>query len=169
MLHLSMRILRRLNIVAIMLAGLLGPIDDAPAAPSEPSYSAFLQAVDSNEVSDVTIEGERLVWTHRDGGAYTTIRPDDQDLIRRLVQHGVAITVVPESDNPILGILLAWLPMLLLIAVWAVVVLRMRRKRIWMPADLAEKLDQTNAHLARIEGMLAARFEGPATHTPPTQ
>ncbi len=66
-----------------------------------------------------------------------------------------------HGENPILYALVNWFPMLLLIGIWIYFMRRYRADRADKPAvandlqDLAAKLDDTNAHLARIEALLA--------------
>ena len=57
---------------------------------------------------------------YRDKGTFTTIAPEDPNLVERLTKKGVKITArPPEEDVPsILGVLVNWFPMLLLIGVW---------------------------------------------------
>ena len=134
---------------------------------AEQPYSQFLKAVEADEVSEVRIEGEDVTWRDKSGNRYETIRLNDPDLVRTLRDHGVTITVVPEhGENSILYALINWLPMLLLIGVWIYFMRRYRAGRtdkwfgIGHSQDLAAKLDDVNAHLARIESILAASSRG---------
>jgi cell division protease FtsH len=88
---------------------------------NEISYSEFLAGVDSGNVAEVTIAKHRISGSYRDKGAqFTTIAPEDPNLVERLNKKGVKITArPPEEDVPsILGVLVNWFPMLLLIGVW---------------------------------------------------
>jgi cell division protease FtsH len=88
---------------------------------NEISYSEFLAGVDSGNVAEVTIAKHRISGAYRDKGAqFTTIAPEDPNLVERLNKKGVKITArPPEEDVPsILGVLVNWFPMLLLIGVW---------------------------------------------------
>ena len=88
---------------------------------NEISYSEFLAGVESGNVSEVTIAKHRISGVYRDKGAqFTTIAPEDPNLVERLNKKGVKITArPPEEDVPsILGVLVNWFPMLLLIGVW---------------------------------------------------
>src|SRR5215813_4376579 len=88
---------------------------------NEISYSEFLAGVDAGNVSEVTIAKHRITGSYRDKSTgFTTIAPEDPNLVERLSKKGVKITArPPEDDVPsILGVLVNWFPMLLLIGVW---------------------------------------------------
>jgi cell division protease FtsH len=88
---------------------------------NEISYSEFLAGVESGNVSEVTIAKHRISGAYRDkSSTFTTIAPEDPNLVERLSKKGVKITArPPEEDVPsILGVLVNWFPMLLLIGVW---------------------------------------------------
>jgi cell division protease FtsH len=88
---------------------------------NEVRYTDFLAAVESGSVDEVTIAKHRITGTYRDKGAqFSTIAPEDANLVERLIKKGVKITArPPEEDVPsILGVLVNWFPMLLLIGVW---------------------------------------------------
>jgi cell division protease FtsH len=142
------------------IAALLGGISGTLAAP-ERSYSDFLAAVDSGNVAEVTIDNNLVTWRLLDGTSYESWRPHHPELVERLRDRDVDIRVVPEHSNPILGIFLSWLPMLLLLGVLFYLARRVRDaagRRDWLHAnqELAGKLDQMNAHLAQIETLLAS-------------
>jgi cell division protease FtsH len=105
-------------ILLVALYNLFGGMAGGGSA-TDRNYSEFLKAVDSGEVNEVTIDGDNVTWVDQAGNRYATTKPEDPSLVQRLEDRGVAIKVVPaNSENPILGILLSWFPMLLLIGVW---------------------------------------------------
>ena len=88
---------------------------------SEITYSEFIAAVDSGNVSDATIAGNRIYGTMRDGGStFSTYAPQDPTLVERLEKKGIKFRARPSDEDvpSIMGMLLNWFPMLLLIAVW---------------------------------------------------
>jgi len=88
---------------------------------TEITYSEFLSAVDSGNVSDATIAGNRIYGTMRDGGSsFTTYAPSDPTLVERLEKKDIKFRARPSDEDvpSIMGMLLNWFPMLLLIAVW---------------------------------------------------
>jgi cell division protease FtsH len=88
---------------------------------TEIAYSDFLAGVEAGNVSEVLIAKHRISGSYRDkGSSFSTIAPEDPNLVERLNKKGVKITArPPEEDVPsILGVLVNWFPMLLLIGVW---------------------------------------------------
>ena len=84
------------------------------------SFSDFISATDSGNVSEVNIRGNNVDGYFNDGRPFTTYSPNYPNLVDRLNASGVKITAEPadKSMHPILSILLSWFPMLLLIGVW---------------------------------------------------
>ncbi len=85
----------------------------------EVSYSELRDAVKAGSVVAVTLHGRDISAQATDGRTLVTHAPSDPELMPLLEENGVSITVKPVESGPsILGILLSWLPFLLLIGVW---------------------------------------------------
>ena len=85
----------------------------------EVSYSELREAVEAGSVAAVTLRGRDISAQATDGRTLVTHAPNDPELMPLLEENGVGITVEPVESGPsILGILLSWLPFLLLIGVW---------------------------------------------------
>jgi cell division protease FtsH len=84
------------------------------------AYSSFLNQLNNNQVQDVTITGQDITGTTKDGKAFETYAPQDPDLVNKLIAANVHVEAKPEGDtmNPILKLLISWAPMLLLVGVW---------------------------------------------------
>jgi len=84
------------------------------------SYSQLLARVDRSEIKSVTIRGDQISGKTTDGKLITAFAPiQATDMVERLEKANVDILAEPPSNQPsLLGILLGWLPMLLLIAAW---------------------------------------------------
>lgn len=84
----------------------------------EMSYTDFLDAVSSESISQVTIQGDEI--TGSSGGKnFRVISPIDAQLIPELRKAGVNILVKQNEETPwYITILVSWFPMLLLIGVW---------------------------------------------------
>ena len=114
------------NIAAWAIIGLLlialfsmfqGPRNNAQT--SEIAYSQFLDEVERDRVSAVTIMGDRIVGEFNGGTAFTTFAPNDPELVDKLEARGVEINARPEEQgSSLLGILATWFPMLLILGVW---------------------------------------------------
>jgi len=89
-------------------------------ANNEINFSKFLEEVDNGRVIDVEIQGNTIKGKLSDGTVFSTCTPNYPNLVEKLSNKGVGITVVPieEKMPSLLGILLSWFPMLLLIGVW---------------------------------------------------
>jgi cell division protease FtsH len=85
----------------------------------EVAFSDFMERVESGDVSNVTIQGQKVQGQFRDGRQFTTYAPQGSGLVSSLRENGVRISAKPEEQlNPLLSVLISWFPMLLLIAVW---------------------------------------------------
>jgi cell division protease FtsH len=90
------------------------------AAGNDISYSQFLSDVDAGRVRNVVITGQQITGVYTDGGAFQTFAPEDPELVQRLEERGVSITAKPVSEGgqSLIGMLISWLPMFLILAVW---------------------------------------------------
>jgi len=85
----------------------------------EISYSDFIAAVESGNITGVMIQGSEIHGTHINGERFRTFAPDDPELIRILRAKNVSITSKPPRESPwYMTVLVSWFPMILLIAVW---------------------------------------------------
>jgi cell division protease FtsH len=90
-----------------------------PTAPDKVIFSDFVQALENGEVAEVTIQGENIIGKFKDGKSFRTFAPQDPEIVTKLREKGVKITVEPSADTPGWGaILISWFPMILLIALW---------------------------------------------------
>jgi len=107
-------------LIIILLLVALFNLFQGPQETSGPqlAYSDFLQEVEQGRVESVTIQGQKITGEYRDGSAFSTFMPEDSTLVPTLKDNGVQFTAKEEDNNAVLGTLIAWFPMLLLIAVW---------------------------------------------------
>ena len=83
------------------------------------SYSEFLNMVEQGEVSQVTIQGDKIFGNSNQGRFFRTFAPKDLELIKILRNKEIEITAKPDDTSPwYMTILVSWFPMLLLIGVW---------------------------------------------------
>jgi cell division protease FtsH len=87
---------------------------------SERTYSEFVQDVQKDLVSGVTIEGNILTGSYRKKTEpFRTTIPKDDTLMPLLLKNGIEVTVKePTDQSSYLFFLVNALPMLLLLAVW---------------------------------------------------
>jgi len=82
-------------------------------------YSDFIAYLDKGQVTDVTIQGENIEGRLSDGKAFKLYAPQDPNLVSLLQERGVRIAAKPaEGSSWYMTILISWLPILLLVAVW---------------------------------------------------
>ncbi len=85
----------------------------------EIDYTAFLEALDENRITEVVIHGPAIKGKFKDGSLFTTYAPDDPELVSKLKEKQIRIMVEPQTESPGWGtILVSWLPMILFIALW---------------------------------------------------
>ncbi|MBM4293382.1 MAG: ATP-dependent metallopeptidase FtsH/Yme1/Tma family protein [Deltaproteobacteria bacterium] len=83
------------------------------------SYSKFIELVQADKVSKVTIQGEEISGVLSDSKTFKTYSPLDPDLIKLLQAKKVEITARPkEENNWYTTLLVSWLPMLVLVGIW---------------------------------------------------
>jgi cell division protease FtsH len=90
------------------------------------SYSDFIERVEADEVSSVTLDGERVLFRGEDGRNYVTIRPDGADITDRLIDNEITVNAKPQEQSGFTTILMTFLPFLLLIGVWIYFMNRMQ-------------------------------------------
>ncbi len=84
------------------------------------SYTKFNADIVSGQVRKVTFQGDQVKGELTNGTAFvTTVPANDSTLWPTLKEHNVDTSVSPADDNfNLVGVILNWLPMLLLIGVW---------------------------------------------------
>jgi cell division protease FtsH len=108
-------------IIALLVVALFNLFQNSgrQGAQQQLAFSDFIAQVESSQVQDVTIQGHDITGTLRNGASFTTYAPDDPNLVQRLTDNGVRITAAPQEEvHPLLGMLLSWLPFIIIVAVW---------------------------------------------------
>ena len=95
------------------------PIEKELQTKVETPFSTFVQLVKEDKVKEVTISGNEIVAVTKDGQVIKTVAPPNYNQIYdELLQKHVKVRVEPKSDNAWLRTLLGWLPILLFIGLW---------------------------------------------------
>ena len=92
----------------------------------EISYSEFVEAVESGDVSNVTLDGEQVRFRQSDGVDYVTIKPTDAEITQLLIANDVAVRAEQQQQSGFQTFLMSLLPFLLLIGVWIYFMNRMQ-------------------------------------------
>ncbi|HZH43413.1 MAG TPA: ATP-dependent zinc metalloprotease FtsH [Lysobacter sp.] len=90
-------------------------------APEKLSYDQFVAQVQADRVKQVTIGDDRTTISgeRKDGSKFVTFGPSDKDLVNDLLRHDVVIEQEPpQRQSMLFGLLINFLPVLLLIGVW---------------------------------------------------
>lgn len=87
---------------------------------NEINYTTFVQEVDAGRVASVVILDNNVTGKTKEGREFTVLVPPyDRNIIQRLEEHKVNITVDKEPQSPWwLNILTSVLPMLLIVGLW---------------------------------------------------
>lgn len=83
-------------------------------------YSQFISEVEQGSVRSVTIAGTEITGVYNNNGRFVTRAPDNTDFVDKLTERGVAVTAEPPSSEgfSLIGLLISWLPMILILGVW---------------------------------------------------
>jgi cell division protease FtsH len=91
------------------------------------TYSEFVTAVEEGKVARVLIADTRIDGVAADESEFRTHTPDDPQLIPLLRERGVVVEVEPEGEESWWKpILLSWLPMIVIIALWFAMIRQMQ-------------------------------------------
>lgn len=85
---------------------------------SEWTFSKFIEQVEQSNVREVEIVGSEVKGTTKDNTPFTTVAPDYDELIDRLLAKNVKIKAREPSQSPWLAALITYAPFLLLIGIW---------------------------------------------------
>ncbi len=93
----------------------------------ELTYTTVTAAVKRGEVESVQIQGQALSGKMKDGQLFSSFMPEDAGLVPLLQEKGVEIKAVPQPQEgeSWIGTVLAWLPMVLFIGIWIVMMRQM--------------------------------------------
>jgi cell division protease FtsH len=83
-------------------------------------YSQFISEVEQGTVRSVTIAGSEITGVYNNNSRFVTRAPDNADYVDKLTERGVAVTAEPPSSEgfSLIGLLISWLPMILILGVW---------------------------------------------------
>ena len=106
-------------IIAFILLALFSMINQPVEAPQK-IYSEFLDMIEKGEVSEVQIQGEKVIGKDSKGTVFeTVILKEDIELMKLLREKGVRTVVVPpETTTWYTNAFISWFPLLLLVGIW---------------------------------------------------
>ena len=92
----------------------------------EITYSDFVTAVESGEVSQATLDGEQIRFRGAGNEDYVTIKPEDAEITQLLIENDIPIRAEKQQQSLFQSFLITLLPFLLLIGVWVYFMNRMQ-------------------------------------------
>ena len=87
---------------------------------SELPFSEFMNEVEGKKIAKVVISGSEISGETTSGSKFVTYAPQSPNMVDKLLENGVKIEARPEvnSENSFLGMIISWLPMIVLIGIW---------------------------------------------------
>jgi len=87
---------------------------------NELTYSEFIAQMESGQVRGVVIQGNQIRGSFQSGRAFRVTKPSDPQLVDRLLKSKVDFKELPAEKgmHPLLSMLVSWLPIILIVAVW---------------------------------------------------
>ncbi len=106
-------------VIILIMVMLYNIFNQQQAGHTDIGYSQFIAMVESGQIQKVTIQGRELYVTEVNGSRFKTYSPGDIDLISILRRNAVEIKAKPPAESSwFVSIIISWLPMIVLIAVW---------------------------------------------------
>jgi len=90
----------------------------------ELNFTQFMEAVEKGKVAEVTLRGQQLSGKFKDGAEFpegaefTTQLPQYPDLVKDLQKADVIIKAEEPRENPLIGVLFTWAPLLVIVVLW---------------------------------------------------
>ena len=84
------------------------------------SFSEFKRQIEAGEISEVTVKDRIITGKYKSAkaGQFETVGFESDELYKLLEDNKVEVTVVPESNNLLWGIMMNWIPMILMIGLF---------------------------------------------------
>jgi cell division protease FtsH len=93
----------------------------------EVTFSEFMQRVETGQVAQVTIAGNRVTGVGKDGDRFRTFAPDQYEgLGNRLIDRNVVVMGEDAGGSPWSSMLYYWAPVLLMIGFWIFIMRQMQ-------------------------------------------
>jgi len=99
----------------------------APTTAREVTYTNLISQVEKGEIKAVQIQGQAISGETKEGKKFTSFAPTDSGLVPLLQKNNVEIRAVPEpkEGESFTDALISWLPMLLFIGIWIIMMKQM--------------------------------------------
>lgn len=107
-------------VIAIVLMSFFSNFSRHPTNTQEIAYSEFVKKVQTDQVKQITIDGQTIKGVYVNGQMFNSYMPlSDPGLISDLLKHNVDIKgKPPEHRGLLMQLFISWFPVLLFIGVW---------------------------------------------------
>ena len=113
-------------IIAVVLLTVFQSFNPRGASSSDLAYSSFVQSVDNGNVSTATISADQpasISGKLKDGSSFRTVAPvlgwSTNSVVKQMQDKGVEVRQDPSNNGfSLLGLLLNWLPIILIVGVF---------------------------------------------------
>ena len=112
-------------IIAVVLFTVFQSFNPRGAASSDLAYSSFVQSVDNGNVANATISADQpatISGKLKDGSAFRTVAPmlgfSTNAVVKQMQDKGVEVRQDPSEGFSLIGLLVSWLPVLLIVGVF---------------------------------------------------
>ena len=112
-------------IIAVVLFTVFESFNPRSSRSSDLAYSAFVQNVSSGNVSSATISADQpatISGKLKDGSAFRTVAPmlgfSTNAVVKQMQDKGVEVRQDPSEGFSLIGLLISWLPVLLIVGVF---------------------------------------------------
>ena len=112
-------------IIAVVLFTVFQSFNPRGTSSSDLAYSAFVQSVDNGNVSTATISADQpatISGKLKDGSVFHTVAPmlgfSTNAVVKQMQDKGVEVRQDPSEGFSLIGLLISWLPVLLIVGVF---------------------------------------------------
>jgi cell division protease FtsH len=112
-------------VIAVVLFTVFESFNPRGSHASDLAYSSFVQNVESGNVSSATISADqpaKISGKLKDGSAFSTVAPmlgfSTNAVVKQMQDKGVEVRQDPSEGFSLIGLLVSWLPVLLIVGVF---------------------------------------------------
>jgi len=112
-------------IIAVVLFAVFQNFNPHSAGSSDLPYSSFVQSVDTGNVAKATISADQpatISGKLKDGSSFRTVAPilgfSTNEVVKQMQEKGVEVRQDPSEGFSLIGLLISWLPVLLIVGVF---------------------------------------------------
>ncbi|MEF3254167.1 MAG: ATP-dependent zinc metalloprotease FtsH [Deferribacterales bacterium] len=107
-------------VIGLIMVVMFNTFNTSQGVKKKISYTEFLEEVKNDNVKSVVIKEKFIIGEYKKSNeSFEAYAPEDPNLVNFLTERNVKIFAKPPDQNPwYMQVLISWLPMILLIAIW---------------------------------------------------